>query len=319
MNTAIIAQDTEVHESLRHLVFEHDGPYDVREPNVMLAVLPEGDPFWFDQNTPRRAKPVEKGESFYMIAAYDLATGARMFEDTRAPEGWWAEQVGSFDYQIFGRLHPNTYVKNGAYLFVSGGLWVGIRTPDEDGEQDYVSWQASRSTVREESAARIAAWLVAKAEAIAAVQPAWADAALTWADVVDGDEDDDVDLIEFRRNVGTVVIEQTFNIDDGVFTPSCDPEVRVAIDTNDAGVFSADDAARVGSDLIRATQILNGTGAISVEVIASVASALDVSPGDLYAVREFNAHRLDNLTLHEVVVLAREAGVTPAEFYKANA
>lgn len=262
MNTAIIAQDTEVHESLRHLIFEHDGPYDVREQGVMLAVLPEGDPFWFDQNGTRRASLADKGESFYMIAAYDLVTGERMFEDTRAPEGWWAEQVGSFDYQIFGRLHPNTYVKNGAYLFVSGGLWVGVGTPDEGGIQDYVSWQASHATVREENAARIDAWLQAKGEQIAAVQPEWADAALTWADVVDGDEDDDVDLIEFRRNVGTVVIEQTFSIDDDVFTPSCDPEVRVTININDASVFSADDAARVGPDLIRAAQILNGAGAI---------------------------------------------------------
>jgi hypothetical protein len=228
MNTAIIAQDVEIHESLRHLMV--DGDYDVRQPNPTHMPLPKGDALWSDQENPRRAKHEEKGESFYLVAVYDLATGERLFEGTRAPLGWWGERIGTFDYQTFGRFHPNTYVRSGAYLFVSGGLWFAVGRPDENGDIAYVSWHASNALVRAGSAERLAAWLAAKAEPISQASPSWADVSLTWAEIVEEDEDDDVDFMQFRRRVGTVVIEQSFNIDDGVFSPASAPQV--CIDTS---------------------------------------------------------------------------------------
>jgi hypothetical protein len=313
MNTAIIAQDVEIHESLRHLMV--DGDYDVRQPNPTHMPLPKGDALWSDQENPRRAKHEEKGESFYLVAVYDLATGERLFEGTRAPLGWWGERIGTFDYQTFGRFHPNTYVRSGAYLFVSGGLWFAVGRPDENGDIAYVSWHASNALVRAGSAERLAAWLAAKAEPISQASPSWADVSLTWAEIVEEDEDDDVDFMQFRRRVGTVVIEQSFNIDDGVFSPASAPQVCIDIVTPDQNVLAIDDVARVGSDLVRAAQLVQGNRAVDVEVFASVGAALGVSGTDLFALAHVDTDPAADVTLSDLGRVARFVGMSPSELY----
>jgi len=125
-------------------------------------------------------------------------------------------------------------------------------------------------------------WLRDNAQAVAAARPAWADTELTWVDGYRGE----VTMMIFERLIGTVKIEQTFEVDGAAITPMDPPVVRVEIETLDTNVVNHDDASSVGMDLIRAAQTINGPGDMSVTMIEIVAHALGVSPGDVYAVGE---------------------------------
>lgn len=124
-------------------------------------------------------------------------------------------------------------------------------------------------------------WLRDNARAVAAARPAWADTELTWVDGYRGV----VTMMIFERAIGTVKVEQTFDVDGATITPMDPPAVRIAIDTLDEAV-SHDWASQVGVDLIRAGQAINGPGDMSVSMIEIVANALGVCPGDIYALGE---------------------------------
>lgn len=125
-------------------------------------------------------------------------------------------------------------------------------------------------------------WLRENAAAVAAVRPGWADTERTWADGYQGV----VSLLVFERAIGTVGIEQSFSVDGDVIAALDPPVVRIEIETLDTNAVNHDDASQVGMDLVRAAQTINGPGDMSVTMIEIVANALDVRPGDIYALGE---------------------------------
>jgi hypothetical protein len=103
-------------------------------------------------------------------------------------------------------------------------------------------------------------WFAEHVESIAAVRPAWADPDLTWVDLlrVDGEEDLDPDMVEFRRNVGSVAIEQSCFIDHGVLTLQGEPQIRVVNSTDDHNVFSIESAEEIAPDMYHAVCLARG-------------------------------------------------------------
>lgn len=122
-------------------------------------------------------------------------------------------------------------------------------------------------------------WLRDNASAVAAARPAWADTELTWVDGYRGE----VTMMIFERLIGTVKIEQTFDVDGAAIIPMDPPVVRMALDGLEANAVNHEDASQVGMDLIRAAQTINGPGDISVTMIEIVAKSLGVCPGDIFA------------------------------------
>ncbi len=245
MSNTMMTQATDIHESLRHL-FEGVAGFDVRA-NANPAPLPEGDVLWIDQDETRVEAGTE-GDEFRVIRVFDLSTGEQVNAGASMGMAWWAEQMGDWPFQPFARFSPNTYVANGKYLFVSGGSWVRILETDE-----FVSWHSARARFKEASRAERDAWLAEHSAAVAQVLPTWADPALTWLDLMGGD----VDSIEFRRDIGTVAIEQVFSVEEGAFAAIDAPEIRITIETRDIGTFDARQAARVSADLAAAAAILS--------------------------------------------------------------
>ncbi|OZD48589.1 hypothetical protein CH252_18835 [Rhodococcus sp. 06-1477-1B] len=280
MNTTSVPQTTDIHESLRHLL-EGSESFDVRNSSSSLARLPEGDTHWIDQDEIRHERPDEMGPRFAVVRVWDLKTGERIFQGERPPVGWYPEQMGGWYDRLdwFARNHPNTYVVNGDYLFVSGGAWVITGMPNAEGEVEFTSLSSINAGMKADGAREQSEWLAEHAEAVAAVQPAWADEKLTWVDILklDRDDDDDLepDIMEFRRDVGAVVIEQSCAIDDGVFSLMGEPTIRITAVQDDHGVFSGGDAARIGVDMVAAAAMLGSYATVFDMNSAATAAGLD--------------------------------------------
>lgn len=132
-------------------------------------------------------------------------------------------------------------------------------------------------------------WLESNAAAIAAIKPTWADDELTWVDVTDEDDEEDVDLIEFRRDVGAVTIEQGFNIDDGVYTPSGPAQIRIAGGMDDHNVFSIEAAIEIAPDAFHAACLVRGhslQGEASMSDLFRIAESFSITPSEVFALDE---------------------------------
>ncbi|MEX8031705.1 hypothetical protein AB6V29_01570 [Microbacterium sp. 20-116] len=260
MNT--VPQTIDIHDSLRELYFT-DGEFDIREGYTGAVGLPEGDPHRVDQDETRSYKRGKDAyEGFAVVRAFDLRTG----EEVKGPEGWLEEQLGDWDAQSFWiRSLPNTYVVNGEHLFVSGGGWV-ITGMTNTGELEFTAWSKLKAEIQEEEEDETREeWLGANAANIAAVQPAWADASLTWVDLVTVDDDGEItpDMMEFRRTVGGVSIEQSCAIDDGVFSLMGEPEIRITTVQDGHDGLPGGDAARIGVDMVAAAAMLGNYATVS--------------------------------------------------------
>ncbi|WP_270353255.1 hypothetical protein [Microbacterium testaceum] len=272
MSNNTVPQTANIHESLRHL-FYADGDFDIRQADPVPALLPDGDALWIDQHEERFEKADAIGDNFYVIRVYDLRTGEQLNAGVKLGNDWWAEQMGEFDYAHFGRF-PNFYLVNEAHLFVSGGMWMTEDHPDADGMARFTStfslraWEGRR---RQE-------WLDYHSDAIDAVRPSWADDDETWVDPDNGD------IVEFARTIGTVKIEQSFGVDDGILTPVGHAEIRIITGATDFGVVSSEDAARVGVDMVAAAALFGEY--VTVSELRKTAVAAGVTPSVLLQMTE---------------------------------
>lgn len=283
MNT--VPQTTDIHESLRHL-FYAAGDFDIRAADPVPAMLPEGDALWVDRDCVRVQRPDDL-DNFYVIRAYDLATGQQMFTDgAGTPAGWWPEQMGDFDYRRFGRAFPNCYLVNEGYLFVAGGLWLMDGEPNEDGTANYLAWEVTSALMDLASAHKELQeqWLSGHSEAVSKVRPDWADPDLTWVDVCGQGNRAAVDMIVFERTVGTVMIEQSVFVDGDTFRFEGKPVVRVTVPTEDHNAFALDEIAQIGTDLVAAAALLGET--ITVSALNKTATDAGIPTGALLQMTE---------------------------------
>lgn len=144
------------------------------------------------------------------------------------------------------------------------------------GVHDHESWQQWK----DQSAASQARWLAENDSAVAAVRPTWADPARTFVDLY-GD-DDAPDSMEFSRVVGTVQIDQSADVTDGVIALNGAPEIRVSF--TDDPAFTAEEAARVGLDLVAAAALFGEYSTVSE--LRKTAVAAGVTPGVLLQMTE---------------------------------
>lgn len=277
MSNTMMTQTTDIHESLRHL-FENVDGIDVGHGDATPRPLPEGDPLRVDLTEVRVVSRAEAGESamqpFYVVRVYDIATGEQINRGRSLGLPWWQEEFHGHDFARFGWEHPNTYLVNGRHLFVSGGSWGVSYVTDDEIHFRFTPPLEQETANRAELRDR---WLTANAEAVAAVQPAWADPELSWVEIGWGPEAEP-DSMEFSRKVGAVVIEQAADIDDGVLTLVGSPQIRVT--EQDYAMFEdVAVAARIGLDMIAAAAAL-GTD-LTVSDVRNAATAAGVRPGDL--------------------------------------
>lgn len=253
MNT--VPQTTDIHESVRRL-FDAGTGFDIREDGKAKR-LEDGDPLWIDQTTSRFEPETTTEDDFFVVRAFRLSNMEQVNPGKQMGVAWWREQMGEFDFEFFGRSFPNCYVTNGEYLFVSGGLWVRVGKTTE-----FHAW----SRIRDERVARSRIerdeWIAEHAKAVAAVQPLWADPNETVLDIAAGE----VDSIEFRRELGEVVVEQMFEFQGAEadrFTPLDEPMIRVIGFTADHNVFTADQAAHISVDMVAAAAMLGAYATVS--------------------------------------------------------
>lgn len=266
---------TDVHESLRHL-FETSESFDVSKGGAPRA-LPNGDALWIDQLESRFEPETMDQNDFFVIHVYRLADGKRVGEMTRAGRPvalgvtWWREQMGGYNFQIFGRAQPNTYITNGEHLFVSGGLFVRVGDT-----QEFRAWSRIRDERKAQADAKRDAWIAAHTEAVAAVQPLWATPGASVLEFAGAE----VDAIEFRRELGQVAIVQMFEWDGCAFSSLDEPSVWVMGDGVDNGVYSADQAAHIGVDMAAAAHLLGASATVTYLRAAATAAGMDT--GALY-------------------------------------
>ncbi|KQR88738.1 hypothetical protein [Microbacterium sp. Leaf179] len=268
-----ITQTAVIHESLRSL-FDAPVNFNIRGDGAP-APLPEGHPLWIDQNV-HRVEPAEYTDAtLYVIRIYDVLTGEPINLGIQMSVQWWMDQVGAFDFGAFGRHDSNAYVTNGRYLFVSGGGWGRLPGTDR-----FVSWASLRdSNVADEAAEHVVKgrWLASRANLIAEVRPAWADAQETYLDGYG----EHVESIVFVRKVGGASIEQWFTVDGDAL--SCDregPRICLAGEfCEEGGVFTVEQAATIGVDIIAAAAVLGEH--VTVSKLRKTAVTAGVGTGDL--------------------------------------
>ena len=152
----------------------------------------------------------------------------------------------------------------------------------------------------------------AHAQAVAAVKPEWADDAFT--EVTFDDDSGRAESIVFSRRVGEVAIEQMAVVEDGRIFAAGEPQILVNHAIDQSGL-SIGNAATVGVDLIKAAQILNGSGEVTASMFEIVANALGINPVDLYALANVDEDPENDITLGDLFRMSRYIGLSPTEMF----
>lgn len=159
---------------------------------------------------------------------------------------------------------------------------------------------------------RQARWLRNHAASVAAAQPAWADSAHTEVDFGNEDDGSDADGIIFSRRIGGVAIEQMFFVRPDGIGAAEEPQICEEVGGH---AIAIDRAAHVGADLIKAAQMLNGTGDVTATMFEIVGNALGISGTDLYALADVDQDPENEISLGDLFRMSRYVGLTPTELY----